>query len=266
MSVVTAGVLLQEVVLIMSPPRRSGAKRLSQPSQSQTSQWKTPGDTEQLHFSVSGTSYLNASCFGSSIVDRCWQLNKVAFEAVTRLSNRFSNWLAILRRAMREDVRRVWLSWMLLQPMTLPGIRVWYWSYFRPSLIDTWSASSSTSSPTAALSFNLAIVPVLSGIPTAHLRSGHSTFKLALQPQLNTNHPIHVLVQSANSFGTQRLRSRRPYHSRSHAAVLASPGFNLLESWRAAWESGKPQAQFSVTPAAVSSRLAQSVPRVSGKH
>jgi len=90
-------------------------------------------------------------------------------------------------------------------------------------------------------------LPVLSGIPPAHLRMEHSTFKLALQAQLNTNHPLHVLVHSAQFLGTQRLHSRRLF--RRHAAALINSGFNMLKSWRAAWESVTPPAQFLVTPA-----------------
>jgi len=35
-------------------------------------------------------------------------------------------------------------------------------------------------------------LPVLSGIPPAHLRREYSTFKLALQTQLKTNHALHT--------------------------------------------------------------------------
>ena len=45
---------------------------------------------------------------------------------------------------MNEDVRRFWFSWILMQPMTLSGIRDLHWSYSRPSLIDIRSASLST--------------------------------------------------------------------------------------------------------------------------
>ena len=62
------------------------------------------------------------------------------------------------------------------------------------------------------------LLSVLTGIPPAHLRREHSTFKLALQAQLNTNHPLHTLVQSVQFIGTQCLRSRRPFHG--HAAAL----------------------------------------------
>ena len=41
--------------------------------------------------------------------------------------------------------------------------------------------------------------PALSGIPPAHLRGEHSTFNLALQAQLNTNHPLHTLVRSSSA-------------------------------------------------------------------
>jgi len=58
---------------------------------------------------------------------------------------------------MNEDVRRVWFSWILMQPMTLSGIRAWHWSYSRPSLIDIWSASLSTLSQVAASSLKLAM-------------------------------------------------------------------------------------------------------------
>ena len=51
------------------------------------------------------------------------------------------------------------------------------------------------------------LLPILSCIPPAHLRREHSIFKLALQAQLNTNHPLHTLVHSAQFFGTQRLHS-----------------------------------------------------------
>jgi len=91
------------------------------------------------------------------------------------------------------------------------------------------------------------LLPVLSGIPPAHLRREHSTFKLALQAQLNTNHPLHTLVHSVQFLGTQRLLSRRIF--RRHAAALINSDFNILESWRVAWESVTPPAQFLVTPA-----------------
>jgi len=51
----------------------------------------------------------------------------------------------------------VWFSWILLQHMILSGIRSWHWSYSRPSLIDTSSASLSTSSQTAASTLKLAV-------------------------------------------------------------------------------------------------------------
>jgi len=76
---------------------------------------------------------------------------------------------------------------------------------------------------------------------------GNSTLKLALQAQLNTNHPLHALVRSVQFLGTQRLHSRRPFCH--HAAVLINSGFNILESWRVAWESATGPAQFLVTPA-----------------
>jgi len=41
--------------------------------------------------------------------------------------------------------------------MTLSGIRAWHWSYSRSSLIDIWSASSSTLSQTAVSSLKLAM-------------------------------------------------------------------------------------------------------------
>ena len=72
--------------------------------------------------------------------------------------------------------------------------------------------------------------PVLSGIPPAHLCREHSTFKLALQAQLNTNPPLHALVRSAQFLGTQRLHSRRSF--RRHAAALINSGFNILEHGR----------------------------------
>ena len=56
------------------------------------------------------------------------------------------------------------------------------------------------------------LLPILSCIPPAHLRREHSIFKLALQAQLNTNHPLHTLVHSAQFFGTQRLHSWCPLH------------------------------------------------------
>jgi len=37
------------------------------------------------------------------------------------------------------------------------------------------------------------LLPVLTGIPPAHLSREHSTFKLLLQAQLNTNHPFTPL-------------------------------------------------------------------------
>jgi len=43
------------------------------------------------------------------------------------------------------------------------------------------------------------------------------------------------------------LISRRPFCR--HVAALINSGFNTLESWRAAWESATPPAQFLVTPA-----------------
>jgi len=88
---------------------------------------------------------------------------------------------------------------------------------------------------------------VLLGILLAHLRREYSTFKLALQAQLNTNQPLHTLVQSAQFLGTQCLHSQRPF--RRYAAAIVNSGLNLLEPWRAAWESAMPPAQFLVTPA-----------------
>jgi len=54
-------------------------------------------------------------------------------------------------------------------------------------------------------------------------------------------------MTSVEFLGTQRLRSRRPFHR--HAVALLNSGFNLLESWRAAWKSATPPAQFLVTTA-----------------
>jgi len=88
---------------------------------------------------------------------------------------------------------------------------------------------------------------MLSGIPLAHMRREHSTFKLVLQAQLNTSHPLHTLVHNAQFHGTQRLHSRRPFSR--HAAALVNSGFNLLESWNATRESATPLAQFLVNPA-----------------
>ena len=70
--------------------------------------------------------------------------------------------------------------------------------------------------------------PVLSGIPPANLRREHSTFKLALQAQLNTNHVhrLHTLVHSAQSFGTQCLLHAR----RLFAAILRRWCTQLMES------------------------------------
>ena len=90
------------------------------------------------------------------------------------------------------------------------------------------------------------LLSVLSSIPPTHLRREHSTFKLALQAQLNTNHLHHTLFHSVQFLGIQRLHSRSPFYG--HAATLVNSGFNLLESWRAAWESATPQGQFLVTP------------------
>ena len=81
------------------------------------------------------------------------------------------------------------------------------------------------------------LLPVLSGIQPAQQRREHSTFKLDLQAQLNTNHPLHALVRSAQFPGTQRLHSRHPF--RRHAAALINSGFNILESWRVAWENAR---------------------------
>ena len=105
------------------------------------------------------------------------------------------------------------------------------------------------------------LLPVLSGIPLAHLRREHFTFKLAHQALMNTNHPLRTLVHSAQFLSTQRLHSRRPFCR--HAAALINSGFNLLESWRAAWEIATPPAQFLVTPA-ICSCLGQSYPEICG--
>ena len=45
--------------------------------------------------------------------------NNVAFEAVALLCNRLSNWLAMMTRAMREDISRVYFSWILLRTTTV---------------------------------------------------------------------------------------------------------------------------------------------------
>jgi len=103
------------------------------------------------------------------------------------------------------------------------------------------------------------LLPVLSGIPPAHLRREHSTFKLALQAQLNTNRPLHTLVDSVQFLGTKRLHSRPPFHHR--ASALINSGFNILESRRVAWESGTYQPSFW-SPLTFVSRLAQSYPVV----
>jgi len=58
---------------------------------------------------------------------------------------------------MREVEKRVLFSWILLRPMALSDIRAWHWNYSRSSLIDTWSASLSTLSQTAASSLKLAM-------------------------------------------------------------------------------------------------------------
>ena len=97
------------VVSVLLPSRRSGEKRLSLLSQRQTSQWSIVKATGQFRSSVSRTSHSNASfCFDFSLlsIPSC-RSNKVAFEEVALLSNRLSNWLVILKRAMREDVRWV---------------------------------------------------------------------------------------------------------------------------------------------------------------
>ena len=91
------------------------------------------------------------------------------------------------------------------------------------------------------------LLPVLTGISPTHLPREHSIFELALQVQLNTNHPLHAFVHSAQTLGTQHLHSRHPF--RCHAAALINSGFNILGSWRAAWVSARPPAQFVVTPA-----------------
>jgi len=57
----------------------------------------------------------------------------------------------------------------------------------------------------------------------------------------------NTLVHSAQFLGTQRQQSRHPF--RRHAAAQINSDFNILESWRAAWESATPPAQFLVTPA-----------------
>jgi len=80
-----------------------------------------------------------------------------------------------------------------------------------------------------------------------HLGREHSSFKLALQEQLNTNHPLHTLVRSAQFLGTQHLHSRRPFQR--HAAALMNSGNNLPESRIVAWESATPPTQFLVAPA-----------------
>ena len=90
-------------------------------------------------------------------------------------------------------------------------------------------------------------LPALTGLLPAHLRREHYTFKLALQAQLITNYPLHTYVHSVQLLGTQHLHSRHPFHR--HAGALLNSGFTLLESWRAAWESATPPAQFLVTPA-----------------
>jgi len=71
------------------------------------------------------------------------------------------------------------------------------------------------------------LLPVLSSFPPVHLCREHSTFKLALQAQLNTNHLLHTLVHSVQFLGTQCLRTRRPFHR--HAVALLISGFNLLD-------------------------------------
>jgi len=54
---------------IVLTSQRSGEKRLSQLSQSRTSQWTIPGATGQFRFSVFCTNYLNASfCFDLSLL------------------------------------------------------------------------------------------------------------------------------------------------------------------------------------------------------
>jgi len=73
------------------------------------------------------------------------------------------------------------------------------------ALNDTLRINSGCLKPTCR-----ELLPVLSGIPPAHLRREHSTYKLGLQAQPNTNHPLHTLVHSVQFLGTQRLRSRRP--------------------------------------------------------
>ena len=71
-----------------------------------------------------------------------------------------------------------------------------------------WCRSTHTKKLDVALNDTLRIIsgclkpnrrelsPLLSVISPAHLRRELSTFKLALQAQLNTNHPLHTLVHS----------------------------------------------------------------------
>jgi len=91
------------------------------------------------------------------------------------------------------------------------------------------------------------LLPVLSGNPPAHLHRDHSTLKLALQAQLNTNHPLHTLSIVHSFLAHSACIHDAPFCR--HAAVLIKSGFNILESLRAAWESATPPAQFLVTPA-----------------
>jgi len=63
------------------------------------------------------------------------------------------------------------------------------------------------------------LLPVLLGILPAHLHREHSTFKLVLQAQLNTNHPLHVLV--CKFLGTHR-------HS---ACIHATLSIAMLQHW-----------------------------------
>ena len=58
---------------------------------------------------------------------------------------------------MREGVKQVVFSWILLRPITLSGIRAWHWNCSRQAVIDTWSASLSTLAQTAASSLTLAM-------------------------------------------------------------------------------------------------------------
>jgi len=90
-------------------------------------------------------------------------------------------------------------------------------------LIDTLRIISGCPKPT-----HRELLPVLSDILLADLLREHSTFKLVLQAQLNTNHPLHTLIHSVQFLGTQRLHSQRPF--RPHASALINSGFNILDS------------------------------------